>query len=108
MIVNQNDLSAKLDILSNHIISGSMAQHYFYILIFIFISLVLAISLGVWVSSNIVSPNYSFVVLTRKSVEYRKETLAKDKRRWCTFIFSLICSIITGLISDYLFLFLVK
>lgn len=107
-INNRPDIAEKIDLLASHIINSATSQHYFKVFLFLVFSLFLAILFAAWVNSNIVSPSHSFVLLTKKALDRRNEVLAQDDKKWNGFIFSSIMSIVTGLISSYIFIWLVK
>jgi hypothetical protein len=106
-ILKQPDVSEKINLLATHIISGNESQFYFKILLFLVSSLFFSIIFAVWVNSNIVSPSHSFILLTKKAVEKREETLRREDTKWNGFILSTITSIVIGLISNYIFILLV-
>ena len=71
-IMGQADVGAKINTLASFVLQGSVAEHYLELFFFLTLSLFLAILLGIWVASNIVSPNHSFILLIRKAVEERE------------------------------------
>lgn len=102
------DIADKINILASQIINGTISQHYFKVLVFLVFSLFLSIISAAWVSSNIVSPSHSFILLTKKALDNKNEVLTRDDKKWKGFIFSSIMSIVTGLISSYIFIWLVN
>jgi len=108
LIKNQPDTNGKINILASYIISGGSSEQYFAVIVFLAISLFLAIFLSVWLSSNLIFTKHSFITLTRKAVEYRDKTLKEENRQMGQFIISLIVSIFSGVISNYIFLLLTK
>lgn len=103
-----NSTNEKIDFLSGYIASGVASQHFFKVGIFILIAIILSIFFGVWIEST-ASRNieYSFVVLTRKSKDYRDTMIQKMKKKWIWFFLSIGLSIITGIITNYMFKWLV-
>lgn len=108
LIRSQNEITSKIDLLSEHIISGTIAQHYFIVLLFLIFSLFLSIVFAIIVSSSIVSPDYSFILLTRKSIENKDKVLADKEKQWRRFILSFVLGIITSIFADFIFLMLIK
>ncbi|MGY8954174.1 MAG: hypothetical protein ACKVJP_12490 [Flavobacteriales bacterium] len=102
-------INEKMNFLTSYIASGVSPQHYFKVGIFLLISIVLSIVFGTWIdetASKNVQP--SFVVLTRKAKEYRDEITKKTQKKWTWFFISIGTSIITGLITNYIFKLLVE
>ncbi len=96
LINSSSDATEKINILASHIISGTTAQYYFYVIMFLVFSLFLSIVFASWVGSNIVPQPRSFVLLTKKAVEERDKILEQYERKWRGFIFSSLLSILTS------------
>lgn len=93
----------KLNYLIESAIKGPWVRYQYAQLIFIIVSFVLAVSMGVWVSSTADNRPRSFIRLSKKAEEVRDRYLEKRKRRWLVFVISLVVSILTGVISNYIF-----
>lgn len=106
---NNHTVNEKIDFLTSYIASGISPQHYFKVGIFLLISIILSILFGVWIdetASNNMQP--SFVVLTRKAKEYRDEITERMKRKWTWFFVSIGTSVLTGIVANYIFKWLVE
>lgn len=99
----------QVDYLISYIASGVTTQHYFKVSIFLLSSIIVSIVLGVWIE-NSASKNIepSFLVLTRKALEYRDETKKKLQANWRIFISSILLAILTGVASNFVFKYLVE
>lgn len=107
--VDKHSLDEKIDFLTSYIASGSASQHYFKVGIFLLISIILSILFGVWIeetASNNREP--SFVVLTRKAKDHRDEIAEKMKKKWTWFFVSIATSVLTGIIANYIFKWIVE
>jgi hypothetical protein len=99
----------KLNFLTSYIASGVSSQHYFKVGIFIIISIILSILFGVWIGETASNNNEpSFVVLTRKALVHRDSVMEKLKHKWTWFFISIISSILTGIVANYIFKWLVE
>ena len=104
-----NTTADKISFLTSYVASGISSQHYFQVGIFLLIALIIAIIFGVWIdetASKIKDP--SFVVLTRKAKEYRDEIKEKMKRKWIWFFVSIGASVLTGIVANFIFKWLVE
>lgn len=99
---NQNS-GKKIDFILNYIANNE--QNFFFIksLIFIVLSIIIAIILGSWVENLANNRIFSFVILTRESVKAKENYNNKRKRKTMWFFISLIISIASGIISNYIF-----
>ncbi|MCL3782523.1 hypothetical protein EMN47_19235 [Prolixibacteraceae bacterium JC049] len=102
------DISQKINFLSTYIANGQSAQYYFKVAIFILISIIISITFLVWVSNLAESKEPSFLVVTRQSKKYRDRICKKLERKWLWFSFSIVISIITSLIANFIFTYLIK
>jgi hypothetical protein len=99
---NQN-IDKKINYILDYVARNEQNFYFIKSLSFIVLSAIIAIFLGVWVASLANIRRYSFVILTRKSVETKEKMDIKRKKKTLWFIFSLIISLISGIISNYLF-----
>ena len=97
------DISRKLDFMVQRSASGDWSRFVFAAAIFIVISLIGSVFLGAWAGSAAENRPRSFVLLSRKAEDNKKIVLEKEKRRWFSFIASIVSSIGSGVISKLLF-----
>jgi hypothetical protein len=97
------DISRKLDFMVQRSASGDWPRFVFAAAIFIVISLIGSVFLGAWAGSAAENRPRSFVLLSRKAEDNKKLVLEKEKRRWFSFIASIVSSIGSGVISKLLF-----
>ncbi len=102
------DLNSKIDYLVSISASGMWERYFFYASSFILIAFILSIVFGIWagISADINEP--SFLLLTRQSERRKEKQLAKNKRNWRTFALSIGLSIVTGVIGNMLFAWLLE
>jgi hypothetical protein len=99
----------KINYLTSYIASGVSSQHYFQVAIFILIAIILAIVFGVWIDETASNNNEpSFVVLTRKAKEHRDKIREKLKHKWTWFCVSIGTSIVTGIVANFIFKWIVE
>ncbi|HEX8023786.1 hypothetical protein, partial [Mucilaginibacter sp.] len=97
-------INEQLNFLTSYIASGVSTQHYFKVSIFILVSLLISIGFGIWIEDTASkSTQPSFLVLTKKAVEYRDETKKKLEKTWRILISSILLGIITGIIANFIF-----
>jgi hypothetical protein len=96
-------ITTKINSLAEVLSSGAWAQHFFAVFVFIIFSFIAAIFLGIWVDSAADNPEPSFILLTKKSKEHKKNVLKKKKKKWLSFTFSLITGVAVGVISNLIF-----
>ncbi|MEX1136829.1 MAG: hypothetical protein WEB89_07995 [Balneolales bacterium] len=94
---------AKINSLATILSSGAWAQHFFAVFVFIIASFVAAVFLGVWVDSAADNPEPSFILLTKKSREHKSNVLEKKKKKWLSFIFSILTGVFVGVMSNLIF-----
>jgi hypothetical protein len=101
-------LSQKIDQITDVVSSGFWAKHYFYVIVFIILGIAGGIFFGIWASSTLTMGDPSFILLTSESIKKRDAFLKKDKRRWTSFTLSVITSFVVGIASNIAFYYLVK
>jgi hypothetical protein len=97
---------SKIDFLLEVISSGAWPRLEFAAIGFLAISLVIAISLGVWVGGKADNRPRSFILLSKAAEEQRKKFVERRRRDWYLFGVSVLTSILTGIISNIVFLFI--
>lgn len=101
--LSQEAINAKIDFVASSLTRGLWAQHYFTIFIFLLISFVLAISFGAWVETTAHNHESSFILLTKKSYEFKDDIIKKYNRKWKYFLLSFFLSISCGVIANFIF-----
>lgn len=104
---SQIDISKKIDYLLNYIATDDKSYFINVCTLFFFTSLLLAILLGIWVESLANNKQYSFVILTREAVKNSIEIKKRTERKALWFCLSLLISVLTGILSNYIFNWLV-
>jgi len=107
-ISNQNISSGdiliqKIDFLVDITTNGIWTKFSFYSGSFIVISLIASIIISFIVEHKADNKPSSHVILSKKSKEYYDESIIKIKRDWILFFISMGISIVTGIISNALF-----
>ncbi|MCK9423699.1 MAG: hypothetical protein M0Q38_13985 [Bacteroidales bacterium] len=98
----------KIDFLIKY--SASNLKDYFSIKIIIFFifSLIVSIVLGVWVESLADNKMRSYLVLTREALKLRDKLEDKRKKKTLMFCLSILISIASSVIANYIFIFFTK
>jgi len=106
LIIYGGNIAGKIDFISKYIASNS--QNFFLLksLLFIVSSIFGAILLGIWVENLADNRIRSFIVLTSEANKKMKEYVRKHDRNTILFFVSLVLSIVCGVISNYLFIYL--
>lgn len=97
------NISRKLDFMVQRTASGDWSRFVFASAIFVVISVIGAVFLGIWAGSAAENRPRSFVLLSRQAEEAKKIAVEKRKKRWFSFIASIVSSIGSGLVSKVLF-----
>jgi uncharacterized protein YacL len=103
ILVDSENINLKLNSLINFTASGFWGKFFFSVFVFTILSLITAIFLGSWASSSGDSRKPSYILLTKKSEQYKVLAEAKYSRQWKSFIASILVSIITGVIANVIF-----
>lgn len=97
------DVQPKIDYILQSVVAGDWPRHLFYTGVFLVLSFIVAIVLGAWAGSSAENPEPSFLLLSRESEKAREQELRGLRRRWCQFALSVVVSVITSVIGNYLF-----
>jgi hypothetical protein len=97
------DLNSNLNYLAQFVASGSWSAFYFKVLVFTIISLFLAIALGIWVESATDNYEPSFLLLTDESIKHKETVTKRIERKWLSFIFAILTSIMCGVVGNIIF-----
>jgi hypothetical protein len=103
----RND-SEKINFLINYVVRNSQDALSSKTQIYLIASFLIAITLGVWVGGLADDKRKSHLVLTRESLKNLGIYNEHSKHKTAWFFISIVISIITGIISSYLFTWLTK
>jgi hypothetical protein len=87
---------------------GIWAQFSFAAVLVLVVSLFLAVVFGTWADNSASSTAPSFILLTRESEKDKQEVLRKLDHKWLSFCWSVITSILVGIVSNVLFAWLFR
>lgn len=96
-------IDGKLDYLLNYIAQNNQNLFFLKSLLFIVVSILIAIILGVWVDSQADNKTKSYLILTREAKKNRDIQIKKSERKAYWFWASIVLSILTGILSNYVF-----
>jgi hypothetical protein len=102
------DINKRINFLTEYVASGYVTKFDLKVLIFFLFSIILSVSLGLWVKSLADTKTPSFLILTRESVKNAENIKEKLKRKWRWFVFSVFISVIAGVAANYIFKFLIS
>ncbi len=101
-------IEEKLNILIVYISSGSSSIFFLKVSLFLLLSVFIALAFGEWIQELANNKKPSFLVLSRESLKYRDRIKKKYKRNWRIFFISFLISVVTGIIANFIFAYLVK
>ena len=93
----------KLDFLLREYAKGTWARFYFAFVWYIIVTLIGSILFGVWVGSTADNEPSSFLLFTQKGKEIYKEYLRRRRHAWGLFILSIVTSVTTGVLANFVF-----
>ncbi len=96
-------LNEKINFLLELTVQGGWPRLEANVGVFLLASLIVAIVLGIWISTNAENRPPSFVLLSKRAMEKRQEVIEKRKRKWLLFGFSLAVNLVTGVLSNIVF-----
>lgn len=74
--------------------------------LYIILSFIICIFLGVWVGSAADNSPSSHLLFNKEAIKYKKKIDKRISKKWLSFCFSILCSFITGLMTNIIFLYL--
>lgn len=98
-----NALDLKLNKLLHLAADGFWGKYFFSVFVFVIFAFVASILIGIWTETSADTRRPSYVLLTKKSEQLKIEKDQRYKFRWFSFIGSILCSIVTGIITNILF-----
>jgi hypothetical protein len=105
-----NETVTALHVKMNYIIEKTLnnggINQSFITTLFLILSLIISIFLGVWVGSSAENNPASFLVFNKEAKKNKEVIEKKISRKWCTFCVSVLVSVLTGLLTNWIFLYL--
>ena len=96
-------VTKKVDYIIDSMATGMWPRFFYYVGFFLLLSLIAAVSFGMWVDLASAKWPPSFLVLSRQAETAREEWMSKHKHVAGSWLTSIVVSIVTGVIADYLF-----
>jgi hypothetical protein len=100
---DSSNIDIKLNALLEITASGFWGKFFFSVFVFTIFSLFSAIFLGVWAETSGDARKPSYILLTKKSEQYKIQAEAKYGRKWVSFISSIAVGVVTGVVGNIIF-----
>jgi hypothetical protein len=97
------NLGDKIDFMLKYIGQDQQGKQSIQIFIFTILSIIISIFLGTWVEGLASNKKKSHLVMTREAKNYRDQSVKAEDKTFVLFWISLIASILTGLLSSYIY-----
>lgn len=97
------NLDLKLNTLLDMVARGYWGTFFFSVFVFTIFSLVAAIVLGGWAEASADTHRPSYILLTKKSEQYKQEADSEYRSKFLSFIASIVTAVITGVTGNILF-----
>lgn len=98
-----DNINNKLNTLIDLVASGFWGKFFFSVFVFTIFSLFAAIFLGVWAETSADTKKPSYILLTKKSQQYKVQADSKYRFKWFSFLASIATGIATGFVSNIIF-----
>lgn len=102
------DLNSKLNYLINYIAMNSLTKHSDRILLLAVASAFMLNIMFIWTSVSLDIRKESYILLTEESRRYKERQDNKARRKWRIFIGTLITGILTGIIGNFIYAYLIS
>lgn len=96
-------INQKLNMLLELMASGFWGKFFFSVFVFTIFSLFAAIFLGIWAETSADTKRPSYILLTKKSEQYKEKADRKYGNKWVSFIASICVGITTGVVANIIF-----
>ncbi|HGS4441986.1 TPA: hypothetical protein ACMDNB_003673 [Vibrio cholerae] len=93
----------KVDKLLELSTSGYWGKFFFSVFIFTIFSLIASVIIGVWAETSADTSKPSYILLTKKSEQFKEEADSKYSMKLYSFILSIVVGIATGIVSNIIF-----
>jgi hypothetical protein len=103
IIADSSNIGLKLNSLLELTASGFWGKFFFSVFVFTIFSLFAAIFLGIWAETSGDARKPSYILLTKKSEQYKVQADAKYGRKWMSFISSIAVGVVTGVVGNIIF-----
>jgi hypothetical protein len=97
------NLDLKLNTLLDMVARGYWGTFFFSVFVFTVFSLVVAILLGVWAETSADTYRPSYILLTKKSEQYKQKADSEYQSKFLSFLASIFTAIVTGVVSNIIF-----
>ena len=105
---SQTNLNEKFNYLLTYVASNTQNLFFIKSQLYTILLIIAAVILGTWVSSLASLEKRSFLTLTRESFKQNELIKKWAKRKFLMFWISIIISILSGIVSSYIFEFITK
>lgn len=102
-ILNNSEQALKLNMLLELMAGGFWGKFFFSVFVFTILSFFIAIFLGLWAASAADAKQPCYILLTKKSEQYKKVADKKYTKKWLSFLASLTIGVLTGIVSNVIF-----
>ena len=83
--------------------SGFWGKFFFSVFVFTIFSLFAAIFLGVWAETSADTRQPSYILLTKKSEQYKEKADKTYSNKWVSFVASIVVGVTTGVVANIIF-----
>lgn len=101
-------IDEKINFILTYIAQNSQNIFFLKSLFFILVSTIIAIMIGTWIGMLADIKTKSFLLLTTASTKNREQQIKKDERKVIYFFVSIIVSIVTSVIANFIFGWIIK
>lgn len=103
ILADSTNLDLKLNTLLDMVARGYWGTFFFSVFIFTIFSLVVAILLAIWAEMSADTHQPSYILLTKKSEQYKQQADAEYRSKFLSFLTSIGIGILTGVVSNIIF-----
>lgn len=103
LLLQNADVTTKIDALLTTSSSGFWGKYFFSLFVFVIFALFLSIIFAAWASASADTEKPSYILLTKKSKQHKAISEKTYNRKWISFLLSVVVSVVTGIIANILF-----
>lgn len=96
-------INQKINMLLELMASGFWGKFFFSVFVFTIFSLFAAIFIGVWAETSADTKRPSYILITKKSEQYKEKADRKYSNKWISFMASVLVGITTSVIANIIF-----
>jgi len=104
----EEDLSSKIAIVAEYLVSGESARHYLLVGIFLLGALIASIVVGGVIGAQVNSDEPSFLLLTQGAKRNQQKQLKRMSNHWRNLALSIVISLMTNVMASYIFVYLTR